>query len=406
MSFQRKLITVALSTLVIFGAGCALNQPKTQIPVEETQIPVEEAKAEETLSKLLIAQNVNHFLTIEIYNTETNELEYSKSINPEDILAVSRLGASGANDAAQYDEDSSDLYYMTDGESAYDGSCMNKDGTCNMRIYRYNLISEKTDLMYDMRGRLHQWLLDDSNDAIYIRLTDAKDKNILYEKIDTTTKKTQTVFSIPRNHDENMSFSKMRISNDKKYLYQTRITYQVDSSPSPQQPRAINRLDLVRLNLENGDYEEFLLHAGDYMLSSECDISPDGKTIAFYGGLFDPNLIILDLDSMETIYNETKKDISNIIIYWSGDSKEILMMKKSGLYRFNLETKTESRIAETNDKTFVMAWAMSTSFITTINNNTGKLELHNVTTGQKTQPEGLLVVPARTYEIVGLKWFK
>jgi len=356
--FNNKKIlitTVIVFVVIILGLASYFIYSKIQ-KTEVINNPSLEFK------NLFIATSEGNVLDIAIFDPVKNEVILSKKFPFDDHLSMFTKSAGwGANNAIQYDPKTQEIFYSTQGRSEYDGSCINKDGTCKSRIYKIGLNQEKPNVIFESDILPTNWIVDSSDNSLLLSFFES-DKQTL-KKIRRENGK--EIFTKEYQIKEHTNLADFVLSNDGKFTYQA-------SKESAEGKWFHEILRLRKIDNANGNVSEQEIFGGE-AIEYETDLSPDNDYLAFYSGISESaKLYIYQISSKKLINVPYQGSIGNYNLLWSGDNKKLLyLLQNPDLTNNNVITTyydltTSRSIPASGDiqkVRYVYSWAPSNNYV-------------------------------------------
>jgi len=343
-----KKIVIYFLFLSLFAAGC--NKTK-------------EAKKQENTNS---GPNIIKVVDSPFETTTTNQASIKKPLAPPgkmllydynkaylidltnfDILASTTIPEIfNSNFGFEFNGTTGDMLYFTLGASEYDGTCMNKDGSCTNRFYSTNIYTNKTTLLWGTEEWPTQSYVVDKNNIYFITQKNIKNDSILdltkpdnytkialdLSKIDVTSGK---MSQISHKEFENVfSFGNFTITNDGSKLYMT-------SSGKKPQSDALEELSVNYIDLSDLSFHSLVTlsvqNPQDFF--DEAFYSPQQNYIAYF---VRNKPFVLNIQSAKStpMPDITMADMSNANLVWSSDEKRIYINTRSGLKYYDVETQT------------------------------------------------------------------
>lgn len=342
--------------------------------------------------KLFFSTYNNKSINISIYNPETNKVTVSKIIQLDDRLTMSTFNSFGSNDSVQYNSKTQEIFLLTTGSSEYDGSCINKDGTCLSRIYKIGLNEIKPIIIFESETTPRNWVINSSDNSIILSILGGSiDGQVqLIKKISGIDGKVVFTKTYPVADDEELT--RFVLSKDNNFTYQADIK-RTDGKVYDQV------LSLHKINNLNGDISYQSLFTGDD-INNDTDISPDNNYLAFYSkGQRESNKLYVYELSTSKIKSFPVDQPSNINLLWSGDSKKLLFWNQDKLNYYNVLTEKSDSVTNNITKgDQILNWNSSSYFIYESNK---KINIFN-TLNDKV----INTLIDATPEVVGINWFQ
>lgn len=352
------LILTASGLLLIIGVICFIRivtyndvlVSTVSMATSTISITTEESFVPVIQNELFVAtmNNETRNIDISIINPVKNEVLSTHKIILGDWLAPSSSNAWGANDSVQYNATTKEIFLYTEGSSAYDGSCTNKDGTCFYRLYKVALGQSTPVVIFESSKPILNWtVISSDNSLLFSVWGDAYQSLTKIRQSDGSV-----VFTKEYPIKAHQDFANFVVSRDRKYVYQ--------ASRSSDDGRAINEtLSLRKINIENGDLTEDILFTGDFT-EYETYLSPDSSYVAFHsnGTTYYYSLAAKKLTSIPYVGS-----IGNYNLHWSGDSKKILLLLKDSLVVYDISSGTSTSLGkDLLDASYVYIWGPSTEY--------------------------------------------
>lgn len=343
MNLRRRLktlggilvITMIVIVLVIIGY---FAWPKSQ---------------NEIRNELLIATVDNYNLHIVFFDPIKNQILNSRKIFLDSYLSDSSTNSHGSNDSVQFNPRTKEVFFFTKGYSDYDGSCINKDGTCTTRLYKFSLHeNEIPTLIFESDNPPRNWIVNSFDDSLLLSFMENKTQTL--KKIRAQDGK--TIFEKTYQIKEHVSLANFVLSKDGKHIYQA-------SKESVDGKWFYEILRLHTIDNSNGETTEQEIFSGE-AIECETDLSPDDNNFAFYSGMRNgTKLYIYEIPTNKLTSVPYQGSISNLNLLWSGDSKKLLYLLKNSLTYYDISTSTSSLVFNRPQQTrYVYAWSPSINY--------------------------------------------
>jgi hypothetical protein len=306
------------------------------------------------INELFIADmEDSRIVKVSIFNISKKEIVISKTITLDDSLGSASTNSSGSNNSVQYNPKTKDIFISTVGFSYYDGSCINKDGTCNFRIYKFNLHNNDSSLFFESNEGIANWIVNSFDNSVLIRIVNEKTETI--KKINAQN--SQINFEKIYLNKDNVNEMEFVVSSDGKYIYQA-------SKESVDGKWIQETLSLRKIDNSNGEITEQQIFKGE-AIDFETDISPNNQYFAFYSGNQGPaKFYVFDILNQELINLPYRGRIKNYNLIWSGDSRKILYLLENQLSYYDI-LKSKSFVIDGNlkDTPYVFMWGPSSDYL-------------------------------------------
>lgn len=254
---------------------------------------------------------------------------------------------SAANSSVQYDAMANAIYYQTDGSSDYDGSCINLDGTCNNKIFKYDVATQTTSTVFVSEYRYPNWILSPKNNAIYLSRTEAagalSDPTHTIEVIDLATGSTKVIYQ--NSYEYGTQVASLFMTEQEDVLYQA-VAFRYPPNPK-------NGIRIQALNVETNAMEQITI---TNLESSSTDtyLSSDGRYFAFWQGPWlNDNLYVYDLQENTTTQVEFPGKIDNYNLLWSTDNKTLYYSVNGSIYAYSITNKQSKLIIPGDSKRYL-----------------------------------------------------
>lgn len=377
------IIGIAALTLIIGTVGYFswLNfQKPTYTPPTPFTIPVGQTTNPKTLfqtksdfvpdikNEAFIATE-NDTLNITLFNPSTNEILVSKKISIDAQLAPSDTNAYGANASVQYNPKTKEIFFSTQGYAEYDGSCINKDGTCFSRMYKIGLRQTKPIKLFESDAPPANWIVNNFDNTLLT--STVKDGIQTLKKI--SGENGEIIFTVDRPIQKEISAMNFVLSKDGSHIYQVGIL---------RGNRFHTALILRTIDYANGKITEEEIFKGED-IESETNISPDNQYLAFYAAKDSmTRLFIYERSTQKFIDIPHKFEIKNLNLKWSGDSRKLLFMPENGTSYYDMSTGDIVPISKNEERTsYAYAWGPSTNHIVYLSRN-AEINIKNIQTGR------------------------
>ena len=383
------IFSLAAACLAVYIIWPKFQKSETTLspsPLLSTQPTDSELKNE-----IFIATNKDGVLSILIFDPNKNMAVTSKEIPLEDSLSTySSNGAWGANNAVQYNPKTQEIFFSTGGQAAYDGSCINKDGTCVSRLYKIGLEQTKPIIIFESNSMPVNWVVNSFDNSLLLSFLDGKTQTI--KKINTQDGK--VVFSKEYLTKPQMGLTDFVLSIDGKFTYQA-------SKESVDGKWFYEILRLRKINNANGDISEQEIFGGE-AVEYETNLSPDNNYFAFYSGARNlSKLYIYEISTQKLTNVPYQGSIGNNNLLWSGDSKKLLYLLKNSLTYYDIPTsKSTLVIGDTQQTTYVYAWAASTNYFAYQSQN-GGVKIFDVKNSRVIDTQ----IKTSVSEVNGVSWY-
>lgn len=268
-------------------------------------------------SKLLIHTTNSTENTIYLYDVGNQVLLASST-----SLATGNVfnGGLGYGSSYEYNDHTGDIFYITQGASDYDGACMNSDGTCSDRLYKFNIYNGKEIKLSDLTRWPSQWAFNKVDGYIYLSyITPNEDKTWQQSivKVDTISGKGEEIFN--RTLAQGIGLKELKISRDGQYLYQA---YE---SQTNRNGAFFTGAGLAKVNIKDKSLEQKDIfsssNSSDYLFL-DTNISPNEQYFAYWLNF---NLEIYDFQTGKTVTIPRESGPTPPVAgaIWSSDSKKL-----------------------------------------------------------------------------------
>lgn len=313
--------------------------------------------------KLFFSTVKDKLINIFIYNPKTNKTIFSKTIELEDhINLVSTNTSFGSSDSVQYNPKTQEIFLLTNGSSEYDGSCINKDGTCLSRIYKISLNETKPKIIFESEIIPNNWTINLSDNSLILRIVEGNigSQTQTIKKISCIDG--NVIFAKSYSIEKGEGLRHFVISPDNKFTYYT-------SLKSTDNKIYNQVLVLHKINNLDGNITSQEIFIGDE-ITEDTDISPDSNYLAFYskGQRQSNNLYVYEIPTKEMKKFPVDRP-SNVNLFWSGDSKKLLFWNNDILNYFNVLTgKADTVYSSLTRENEILHWNSSAYFTFKANN--------------------------------------
>ncbi|MDO8511780.1 MAG: hypothetical protein Q7S57_00765 [bacterium] len=316
--------TISILTIIVFGilAGA---------------IFLRVGKVTVAKSILFVATKTENTLEIQLIDVITKRVTASKSVPVSDYLSSSQFSY-----PVQYNPETNEIFYLTKGQSEYDGAPMNKDGTSFSRFYKIGWNQTAPTLIFETSEHSNSWAVNKFDHSIMMSTINGQNQNI--KKNDTNDGR--IIFSKDIIKGSAM-LNELLIPNDAEYIYQGFT----EDSVNPNDPTKLvyNSLFLNKINNTNGEIERIFIHKNE-AVEFNTNLSQNGRYLAFYAGKhkdWPANLtpFIFDLATKKVTPVQINDSISNLQLNWSGDNRLFLMLDHSLAY-FDNHTNQVTKVFE------------------------------------------------------------
>lgn len=350
-----KLLTLIILLLIIllgtFYALINYNKPK---PIDNNTNNNKRANNtnQGIINELFIADKEDYNVKISIFNISKKEIVISKTITLDDTLGPASTNSYGSNNSVQYNPETKDIFMSTEGFSYYDGSCINKDGTCASRIYKFNLNNEDSSLLFESSERIDHWIVNRFDNSILVSVVNEKTETI--KKINTQNG--QINFERNYQNKENINETEFVVSKDGKYIYSANKE-SIDGKWNQE------ILNLRKIDNSSGEITEQQIFEGE-AIDFETDISPNDQYFAFYSGNQETvNLNIYEIPTGKLINVSYQGRIGNSNLFWSGDSKKLLYLLENQLSYYDVLISKSVIINGSPKASYVFMWSPSSDYL-------------------------------------------
>lgn len=332
---QKLLIITVLASLILLGVELYKQYEQLEF------LP----PAQETTHLFVATQKEDRSVTVTFYDLESQKGTQTQTFTPDDVLSATSAQSWGANDAVQYDSETNQIFYKTDGHGGMEGGCTNKDGTCADRIYKLEADGSQK-LLYQGGGSISHWIVDPANTAILL-IESGKEWQIFTS---ISEEDGHALFTVPYEFAEQQSAADLRVTEDGAFTYQAAVAHTQGVG---------DILYLEKFNNQNGVYEERGIYTGLW-IEPMTAVSPDGQYLAFYGNSWeDQKLFLYNIENKTTTEIPFEGEISNFTLLWSGDSQKLIVNRKDGIAYYDAAKKT---FFNTYKDGYVFGWAPALHF--------------------------------------------
>lgn len=365
---MKKIFSLTLSLLLL--ASCSNASEENSVSVENLNSDNQtnfETQSGETVFWAGQTE-FNGPISINLFDLDSGTSVFAKEINLDDSIGPSNTGSYGSNYAVQYNPNTEDFFFFTRGQSMGMGDeCVNKDETCNDRIYKLAKSSDTPELIYDLDGLINNWIVNPFDNSILLT-QNTKDEGASFTKIDTES--ADVLFSISNEYSDQRSFSEMKLSPDGEHTLQTSISYSADE---------LNIVFTNKFDNSTGAKEE-IRHGGSTYVYAMTNISPNEKYFVQYEGKGQKRLYLSEIGKNSNMI-EFEGSIENYNIYWSGDSEKFMIFSTEGALYYDINTQEFVKVAE-SENPLALAWAPSVENIVFASD---LLEVFNINSGEFTE---------------------
>lgn len=382
-----SFVFAVLAVVVIVGVGAYLfvnksaNTPSSSsatLPTQPTNsgtpLNTENNFIPDVRNEIFIAASEDDDVNIMIYNSGKNEVIASKKISLNAFLSYYGAGSANSNYSVQYNPKTKEIFFSTVGTSGYDGSCINKDGTCVSRIYKVGLEQTKPIIIFESNYPPSHWVVNSFDNSLLLSFL-IEEKNDTLLKISSQDGK--IIFEKEYQYKENTGYGHLVISKDGKYTYQAR-TESVDGKWSDE------NLRLRKIDNLTGDMTEQEIFSGE-AIDHDTNLSPDNNYLAFYSGLgtqTPAKLYIYEISTKKLTNIPYQGSVRNYNLLWSGDSKKLLHQLKGSLTYYDiLSAKSILITGDLQQYPYIYAWAPSVDYFLYQLQDSG-IKIYNVQTNQ------------------------
>jgi len=356
---MTKLLLLSISILLM--SGCSWGVFNKNIEIEERReenINQEVEKEEEQDSQaehgemIFVAKEKDKKITAVLFDPVKNKVIYEREFDYKDEL--SRI--SMTRDVIQFDYKTKDMFIYTGGESPYDGTCINEDGTCAYRIYKTSLVYDTAKLkkVYETDESLRDWLINSEEGYLVLFFYDNNKKETEIKKINFDTGEEMESIVVG---ESDWIFTSLHdpFASDSRYVY-----YFSDSSDKNGKN---NILKLTMVDLDTLEREEIEVYRGDDSLHSKGSLSPDKKKIGLH--LLNEDGIVVfayDIEKKELKRIPHTTPVVNMTLKWSGDSSRLVYILTESLefYDFN---KDEKVFIAKEESAYIFEWFPSDRYL-------------------------------------------
>lgn len=337
-------------------------------------------------NETFIATTEGGILSILIFSPEKNKVVISKKIQLDDPLGSASTNSSGVNNSVQYNSKTHEIFFSTTGYSEYDGSCINKDGTCTSRLYKISLGQTKPTLIFESNTPPSNWIVNSFDNSLLLSFL--KNKTQIIKKINSMDGK--VIFS--KEHEIDGTLAEFVFSRDGQYTYQAR-------------KKSVNGwfneiLWLRKIDNSNGEVSEQEIFDGE-RIEAGTSISPDDNYLAFYSGIQgSEKLYIYEIPTKKLTYIPYHGVVANLNLIWSGDSKKLLQLLKESIVYYDISTLKSTIVSDIlPQKNYVYAWAPSTNYFL-YKSQIGGIKIFDV------QKKQIIDTPIKEKsEVKGIGWY-
>lgn len=293
----------------------------------------------------------NGLLNFVIFNPTESKVVVSKEISFDSLLGLDNQ-AWGTNSNVQYNHKTKEIFFWIRGYSHYDGSCINKDGTCVSRLYKISLDQTKPMILFESNVLPHSWVVNSFDNSLLLSFLEKKTQSI--KKINGQDGK--VVFTKEYQFsEENPSLTEFVLSQDGKDTYQAGSEFIKGKSP-------YEVLRIRKIDNSSGDITEQEISRGGWF-SYGTDISPDNNYLAFYSGATGRQKLYIYEFSTKKLTNVSYEGlIKNYTLVWSGDSKKLLYLTDTLNYYDIPSAKSVLVSGDPQNALYVYAWAPSVNY--------------------------------------------
>jgi len=389
-------IGIILLVAIIIGGLIWLGDKKQEknvalIPLAEDEFKKEDNiisnsdvnKKAETKTNLFYATNDDNKIIVNIFDSNNNTILNSKTITSDDILGFSSNSAVGANYAVQFNSQTKDVLFLTNGSSPYDGSCMNKDGTCFDRIYKINIddTKQKPKIIFQTKDFIQNWIVNPEESSVIVGINilvnEMGSDKLVLKSINLSSGAVKTI-------TENASAGEdLVLSSDAKYLFQV---------------IGGDKLVLNRINVISGDIEKIDIYNGRISLS-EAYVSPNGRFAAFHQS----GLKIYDVANNKMISHSYSGKIANFGLNWSGDSEKLTYILDNKIAYHDIVKDIDITIEQ--GAGYVYGWAPSNQYIIYTSNKNSGVKFYDTFENKNAEFNEPIFSNSDIQSIVGMNWF-
>ncbi len=340
-------------------------------------------------NEIFIATTEDGVVNILIFNPVKNGVIASKKLSLDASLSHSSTGAYGSNDSVQYNTKTKEIFFSTQGSSDYDGSCINKDGTCVSRLYKVGLDQTKPTIIFESNSPPINWVVNSFDNSLLFSFLVGKTQSL--KKISGQDGK--VIFTKEYQIKENTGLTDFVLSKDGKYTFQA-------SKESVDGKWFYEILRLRKIDNSNGDVAEQEIFGGE-AVEYETNLSPDNNYLAFYSGTREPaKLYIYEIPTKKLINIPYQGSIGNYNLLWSGDSKRLLHLLKNSLTYYDIPTSKSILISGDPQQTnYVYAWAPSTNYFV-YQSQDGGIKIFDIQKNQVIDTQAKAKI-----EVKGISWY-
>lgn len=292
----------------------------------------------------------------------------------ETLAEFNTHGAWGNNYIVQYDASNHNVLFDTNGSSLYDGSCINPDGTCDNRLYYFNLGEQKKEIITTLDFATGNWAIDPTSNNILMSMGLGHTRRI--QMINPNTGEVSTIFSRDLEDDLNSSYANIIYGSNNRLL-QARSESTVGASHHT--TLYLDKIDISSGNVETTEvaqhtsieYETDASLDGNYITYTADrkyvlkDISKDTETVIYDGGIknhtksMSPNgdKIAFIGDGLQYYDRSTgqsqqiEKASSIFPLRWSDSARYLAFAEPPAIYVFDTKTGESKKInIELGDK--------------------------------------------------------
>lgn len=346
---HKRFFFFLASSFFLLSCGAPLAQPLNT--------------SQDDSSRLFYASGTDLFhIDLHVYDLQKKTLLESHAVTLADPRASSRFEMD-TNDAVQYDPESGVFLFATDGSSEMGGACVNADGTCNGRLYQWQVGDTDPELFWDSEGSIGGWVVDSTDHTVWVSaLTelfqddyDGKSAPLLVHlNLDDGT--VLDTFPLSR-------LGTLHLSSDGKTItemisedaHSGQISFaQVDTKTG-----ALSYLDLAFDNKGREQWAEAYLSG----------LSPDAQYFVYtlnetaatdYGVsshlIFSP----MEQDVTGTVL-DFEGNVNNYNFYWSGDSSHFAVGTTDSVLDFDVASLTRNELAPSKES--LAYWAPSSRYL-------------------------------------------
>lgn len=269
-----------------------------------------------------IYENEKNFIEYLIYKPNDNKVLETKKIPVSDYIPESSHNSAYANDPIAYDHINNLIIYSNQPISAYDGSCLNADGTCLSRIYQLDPETEVSKVLYESEDPISHIIID--KDMVYL-----SEEGEDFQKIKTINLENGQENNIYEwDFEQRPTFGNLVLSEDKGKLYQAINPQDLDTSYST---IVLNVFDLENKTMESQTITDNIVSFDG------TNISANGRYFAVYKGWLESSqLFIYDLETQKEIAVPFTGRVSNYNVYFDPEGQKLIYNVDSKILAYDI----------------------------------------------------------------------